>query len=138
MKVQKHLNRISIWPRVALINTTQILELDVTATNDISAVLVGEQMTLTCSSEASDAAPDIKWYKDSDTTPLADEADKYAVGTVTTTTSNDVMTSKSELQLLSAASGDAGDYKCQVDYADPILDDSSVDFGVTVLGETRI
>ena len=92
-------------------------------------------MTLTCSSEASDAAPTIKWYKGSDSTPLAVTANMYAMGSVTTTTSNDVITSESELQLISVTSEDAGDYKCQVDYADPILDDSSSEFAVTVLGE---
>ena len=110
---------------------------EVAVASEASATQSGSPATLTCTVEASDAGVDILWYKDT-TTALSDSDDAYTIATTLATTAGAdsiTMTSSSSLEIVSFESADVGAYSCAVDYTAPILDDSSGDQDMSVLGK---
>ena len=110
-----------------------ISELSVSVTS--SSIESGLDATLTCSSEATDAGTDIVWYRAD--SGLSNRGDAFTiVTTLGTETENDGLTiiSTSTLTINAFDAADVAPYSCAVNYILPILDDSSQDLSMSILG----
>ena len=99
------------------------------------AIKSGDDAVFTCSSEATDVGTEIVWYRVN--TALSNGGVDYTiVTTIGTAVETDGMTiiSTSTLTINAFDAADEASYSCTVDYALPILDDSSDYFYITILG----
>ena len=100
-----------------------------------SAIKSGENAVLTCSIEATDAGQGIVWSMGA--TALSNSGGDYAIATTLgTAVEADLKTiiSTSTLTINAFDAADVASYSCAVDYALPILDDSSDDLSMSILG----
>ena len=80
---------------------------------------------------------DIKWYKGDSSIPLVSDKTEYIISTTMardTELEDKTKQSTSNLEILKFGYDDVADYYCQVDYADPVLDDPSPEQSLTILG----
>ena len=100
-----------------------------------SAIKSGDDAVLTCSIEATDVGQGIVWSMGE--TALSNSGGDYAIATTLgTAVEADLRTiiSTSTLTINAFDAADVASYSCAVDYALPILDDSSVYLSISILG----
>ena len=110
-----------------------------TISSPAPSIKSGDAGHLTCNVETSDVGVAIQWFKGDSTTPLTSDDSSYTISTkLATSFEADGITKKStsDLTVLSFDATDVGYYSCRVDYADPILDDSSTETTLNILGKT--
>ena len=134
-KIEHHVFRLRIMISTSFFkHHVWISEVSISA--DPSSIKEGTSGVVSCVVEASDVGNDILWYKGDSTTPLSTGNDYTIQTTKATAVESDGKTKKStsDLSVLNFASDDVASYSCKVDYADPILDETSAAQALAILG----
>ena len=114
-----------------------VLFSEVTASAPKSSIKSGDDGVISCVVNANDVGTAIQWFKGDSTTALVSDDSAYTISTTLATnfeSDGKTKESTSVLTILNFDAADVDSYSCRVDYSDPILDDSSPEQAMKILG----